>query len=128
MFNINSPSRVFKKIFKYVIEGGEVGVDDEAPKLYKQADDVASTFTKRMQAGISADGLVSKMKAAVSAGRAFVAQKLTANVVHEVELHNDDNGKYFFKGDIVSHISIDGREFAVVTAPYISEELAWEEK
>lgn len=129
MFNINSPSRVFKKIFKYVIEGGEVGVDDEAPKLYKQADDVASTFTKRMQAGISADGLVSKMKAAVSAGRAFVAQKLTANVVHEVELHNDDNDKkYFFKGDVVTHLNIDGREFAVVTAPYMSEELAWERK
>lgn len=129
MFNINSPSRVFKKIFKYVIEGGEVGVDDEAPKLYKQADDVATTFTKRMQAGISADGLVSKMKAAVSAGRAFVAQKLTANVVHEVELHNDDNGKkYFFKGDVVTQLNIDGREFAVVTAPYMSEELAWEGK
>ncbi|MGN0508355.1 MAG: phage tail tape measure protein, partial [Ruminococcus sp.] len=126
MFNINSPSKVFKKIFKYTIEGGEVGVDDEAPKLYKQADDVASTFTKRMQAGISADGLVSKMKAAVSAGRAFVAQKLTANVVHEVELHNDDNDKkYFFKGDVVTHIGIDGREFAVVATPYVSEELAW---
>lgn len=129
IFDIHSPSRVFKKIFKYVIEGGEVGVDDEAPKLYKQADDVASTFTKRMQAGFSADGLVSKMKAAVSAGRAFVAQKLTANVVHEVELHNDDNNKkYFFKGDVVTHLNIDGREFAVVTAPYMSEELAWEGK
>lgn len=129
IFDIHSPSRVFKQIFKYVIEGGEVGVDDEAPKLYKQADDVASTFTKRMQAGVSADGLVSKMKAAVSAGRAFVAQKLTANVVHEVELHNDDNNKkYFFKGDVVTHLNIDGREFAVVTAPYMSEELAWEGK
>ena len=129
IFDIHSPSRVFKKIFKYVIEGGEVGVNDEAPKLYKQADDVASTFTKRMQAGVSADGLVSKMKAAVSAGRAFVAQKLTANVVHEVELHNDDNNKkYFFKGDVVTHLNIDGREFAVVTAPYMSEELAWEGK
>lgn len=129
IFDIHSPSRVFKKIFKYTVDGGIDGVNDEAPKLYKQADDVASTFTKRMQAGVSADGLVSKMKAAVSAGRAFVAQKLTANVVHEVELHNDDNDKkYFFKGDVVTHLNIDGREFAVVTAPYMSEELAWEGK
>lgn len=129
IFDIHSPSRVFKKIFKYTVDGGIDGVNDEAPKLYKQADDVASTFTKRMQAGISADGLVSKMKAAVSSGRAFVAQKLTANVVHEVELHNDDNDKkYFFKGDVVTHIGIDGREFAVATAPYMSEELAWEGK
>lgn len=129
VFDTHSPSKKTKKIFNDVIEGGEVGVDDEAPKLYKQADDVASTFTKRMQAGVSADGLVSKMKAAVSAGRAFVAQKLTANVIHEVELHNDDNGKkYFFKGDVVTHIGIDGREFAVVATPYVSEELAWEVK
>lgn len=129
IFDEHSPSRVFKKIFKYTVDGGIDGMDEEAPKLYKQADDVASTFTKRMQAGISADGLVSKMKAAVSAGRSFVAQKLTANVVHEVELHNDDNDKkYFFKGDVVTHLNIDGREFAVVTAPYMSEELAWEGK
>lgn len=129
VFDTHSPSKKTKKIFNDVIEGGEVGVDDEAPKLYKQADDVASTFTKRMQAGVSADGLVSKMKAAVSAGRAFVAQKLTANVIHNVELHNDDNNKkYFFKGDVVTHLDIDGREFAVVTAPYMSEELDWEGK
>lgn len=129
IFDEHSPSKVFKKIFKYTLAGGEDGLDDEAPKLYKQADDVASTFTKRMQAKVSADGLVAKMRSAVNAGRALVAQKLTANVVHEVELHNDDNNKkYFFKGDVVSHISIDGREFAVVTAPYMSEELAWEGK
>ena len=93
IFDEHSPSRVFKKIFKYTLEGGEGGLDEEAPRLYKQADDVASTFTKRMQAGVSADGLVSKMRAAVSVGRSFVAQKLTANVVHEVGLHNDDNDK-----------------------------------
>ena len=127
IFDEHSPSRVFKKIFKYTLEGGESGLDEEAPKLYKQADDVASTFTKRMQSGVSADGLVSKMRAAVSAGRAFVAQKLTANVIHEVDLHNDDNNKkYTLKGDVITHIDIDGREFAVTTAPYISEELAWE--
>lgn len=129
MFDEHSPSRVFRKIFKYTIEGGKNGVDDEAPKLYKQADDVSSTFTKRMQSGVSADGLISKMKTAVSAGRAFVAQKLTANLVHNVELHNDDNDKkYFFKGDVVTHVNIDGREFAVATAPYLSEELAWEDR
>lgn len=129
MFDEHSPSKVFKKIFKYTIEGGEGGVEGEAPKLYKQADKVASTFTKRMQAGISADGLVSKMKAAVSAGRAFVAQKLTANVVHEVDLHNDDNNKkYVLKGDVVTHVNVDGRETAVLLTPYISEELAWEDR
>ena len=127
IFDEHSPSRVFKKIFKYTLEGGESGLDEEAPKLYKQADDVASTFTKRMQSGVSADGLVSKMRAAVSAGRAFVAQKLTANVNHSVMLREEDNErKRTLKGDIYTTLNIDGREFAVTTAPYISEELAWE--
>lgn len=129
IFDEHSPSKVFKRIFAYTLEGGENGLDAEAPKLYKQAESISSAFTKRMQAGISTDGLVSKMKAAVLAGRAFVAQKLTANVVHEVDLHNDDNDKKFtITGDVITHISIDGREFAVVTAPFLSEELAWEGK
>lgn len=129
MFDIHSPSRVFKKIFKQTIEGAEIGADDESKNLYKIADDISSDFTKRMQVGVSADGLISKMKSAVSAGRSFVANKLTATVFHDVNINNNDNNKKFtLKGDVVSHISIDGREFAVVTAPYVSEELAWEDR
>lgn len=129
IWDIHSPSRVFKKIFKYALEGGEIGLDEEAPKIYRQADDIASSFTKRMQSGISADGLVSKMKAAVSAGQAFVAQKLTANVNHSVMLREEDSErKRTLKGDIYTTLNIDGREFAVVTAPYMSEELAWEDR
>lgn len=129
IFDEHSPSKVFKKIFKYTLAGGEDGLDDEAPKLYKQADDVASTFTKRMQAKVSADGLVAKMRSAVNAGRALVAQKLTANVVHDVNMKNDDNNKkVVLKGDIQTHLGVNGREFAIATVPYISEELAWEDR
>lgn len=129
IFDEHSPSKVFKKIFKYTLAGGADGLDDEAPKLYKQADDVASTFTKRMQAKVSADGLVAKMRSAVNAGRALVAQKLTANVVHDVNMKNDDNNKkVVLKGDIQTHLGVNGREFAIATVPYISEELAWEDR
>ncbi|MGN0500600.1 MAG: phage tail tape measure protein [Ruminococcus sp.] len=126
MFDEHSPSKVFKKIFKYTLEGGENGLEDEAPKLYKQADEVASTFTNRMKAGISADGLISKMRAAVAEGKSFVAEQLTANMVHTVNLQNDNDKKVVLKGDIVNHLEVDGREFAVAFSPYISEELAWE--
>ena len=129
IFDIHSPSRAFKKIFKQTIEGGELGAGEEAKKLYKTGDGIASEFTKRMQAGISADGLISKMKSAVSAGRAFVANKLTATVLHDVNISNDENNKkYTLKGDVVTHLSIDGREAAVVLTPYISEELTWEDR
>lgn len=126
IFDEHSPSKVFKKIFKYTLEGGEGGLDDEKPKLYKQAENIAETFTNKMQAGINADGLVSKMRSAVTASKAFMASQLTANVVHSVNINNDENNrKQFLTGDIQTHISVDGREFAVATSPYISEELAW---
>lgn len=125
-WDIHSPSKVFRKIFKYTLEGGEIGLDDEAPKLYKQADDVASKFTERLQSGVSANGLVSKMRAAVAEGKSFVAEQLTANVVHTVDMQNADKQKVVLQGNIVNHLEVDGREFAVATAPYMSEELAWE--
>ncbi len=129
MLDEHSPSKVFKKIFGYTLEGGENGLDAEAPKLYKQADTVASTFTERMQAGVSADGLVSKMRAAVSAGQSMLRSKFTADVNHNVELMSDDNErKYKLKGDIHTSINIDGRETAVALTPYVSEELAWEDR
>lgn len=116
MFDEHSPSKVFKKIFGYTLEGGENGLDAEAPKLYKQADTVASTFTERMQAGVSADGLVSKMRSAVSAGQAMLRSKFT------------NERKYKLSGDIHTSINIDGRETAVALTPYVSEELAWEDR
>ena len=125
MFDEHSPSKVFKKIFGYTLEGGENGLDAEAPKLYKQA----STFTERMQAGVSADGLVSKMRSAVSAGQAMLRSKFTADVNHNVELMSEDNErKYKLSGDIHTSINIDGRETAVALTPYVSEELAWEDR
>lgn len=125
-WDIHSPSKEFKKIFSYAMQGGENGLKDEAPKLYKQADEVASTFTDRLQAGVSADGLVSKMRAAVAEGKSFVAEQLTANVVHTVDMQNADKQKVVLQGNIVNHLEVDGREFAVATAQYMSEELAWE--
>ena len=129
MLDEHSPSKVFKKIFAYTLEGGENGLDAEAPKLYKHADTVASTFTERMQAGISADGLVSKMRSAVSAGQSMLRSKFTADVNHNVELMSEDNErKYSLKGDIHTSINIDGSETAVALTPYVSEELAWEDR
>lgn len=126
MFDEHSPSKVFKKIFKYTIEGGETGTVDEAKKLYKTADTVSDTFTKRISKGISADGLVAKLRAGIADGKAMVTQALTAKVIHSVDVNTEEfNRKMILQGDVISHISIDGREFAVVSAPFVSEELQW---
>jgi TP901 family phage tail tape measure protein len=126
MFDEHSPSKVFKKIFKYTLEGGEGGLDDEAPNLYKTAESIGNDFTQKLKGSVSADGLVSKMRAAVSASRAVLASNLTASVVHDVNVNTDENNrKVVLKGDIKTSMTVDGREIAVATAPYMSEEMAW---
>ena len=126
-FAIHSPSRVTKKIFQQVVEGGEGGLDEESPKLFKKEDDIAQTFIKKLKVGISTEGLIAKLHAGIAEGRAFVANALTAKVVHDIDLNTEDaNRKVVLKGDIVTHMNIDGREFAVASAPYVSEELSWQ--
>lgn len=126
IFDEHSPSKVFKKIFKYALEGGEIGLDNEAPRLYKTAEKVGDTFTAKLKAHVKTDGLIDKMRSAVVAGTSRVAANLTANIVHDVNVTNDDNNKkVVLQGDIVNKIDVDGREVAVATAPYMSEELEW---
>lgn len=126
MFNIHSPSKVFAEMFGYNLQGAEKGLDREAPKLYRKADAIGETFTKRMKDRINTNGLISKLKAGVAEGKAIVGEALAAKVIHNVDLNTpDDNRKFVIKGDIHTHMGIDGREFAVATAPYVSEEIAW---
>lgn len=126
-FQVASPSKVMKKIFGYVIEGGEVGLENEAPNLYKTADKVGDTFTEKLKSKLNTDGLIGKMRAAVFAETAKVSTNLTAKVVHDVNVSNDDKDKkVVLKGDVITHMDVNGREFAVATTPYISEELAWQ--
>lgn len=125
-FDEHSPSKKFKKVFKYTLEGGEGGLEEEAPKLFDKEDEIAQTFTKKLKVGISTEGLIAKLRAGIAEGRAFVAQALTAKVIHDVSINTEDaNRKFILKGDIVTHMDIDGREFAVATSPYMSEELTW---
>lgn len=128
VFDIHSPSRVFRKIFKQNFEGAELGNDDEKDKLYKQADDVAETYTKRMKLGLDKGELLSKMRAGIDRGKALVAQTLSAKVVHDVDISSENNNRIVvLKGDIKTAINIDGRETAIALTPYVSEELAYEE-
>lgn len=126
VFDIHSPSKKTKEIFRYVMQGGEIAIEDEESNLYKQAEALGNTFSKKLKDSVSADGLVAKMRSAVSASKAVLASQLTANIVHSVNVTNDENNrKQYLKGDIHTHIILDGRECAVVLSPYVSEELAW---
>ena len=128
-WDIHSPSKEFKKIFSYAMQGGENGLKDEAPKLYKQADEVASTFTNRMKAGVSADGLVSKMRAAISAQKVVIAQEIASKTSFSNELLDAikkiGDKSFLAKGEVQTRINADGRELAVALTPFVSEEMAF---
>lgn len=128
VWDIHSPSRLFKKIFGQAMQGGGDGVDEEAPNLYKKSNKVANTFAMRMKIGLDKSDLIAKMRAGIDRGKALVAQTLSAKVVHDVDISSENNNrKVVLKGDIKTAINIDGRETAIALTPYVSEELAYEE-
>lgn len=125
----HSPSKATKKIFKFLISGGELGFDEETPKLYRQTEKIADTIKDKLSNKISADFIVSKMRTAVFAGQSALTSQLTANVIHDVNVQtSEQDKKVIATGNIVTHMDVNGREFAVATTPYISEELAWEDR
>lgn len=125
-FDEHSPSRVFKKIFGYTMEGGISGLESEAKNLYKTGEGIGDKFTKKMKDSLSMDGLIARMREGVEAGKQLLSDTLTAKMMHNVNLEMDDsNRKVYLKGDIHTSMQVDGREFAVATAPYVSEELVW---
>lgn len=71
-FDINSPSRKVRKIFRSVMEGAEKGLDDDTPKLLGQATSISNEFLDRLR-NIDATALMDKARAAVYANQMAVA-------------------------------------------------------
>ena len=141
---IHSPSKITEEIGKYFVEGLNVGVKkatssaarqvislgkevtEQAETMIGRNGDISETVTKQLKVGVETDGLVAKLRTGIADGKAMVAQALTAKVIHSVDVNTEEiNRKMILHGDVISHISIDGREFAVVSAPFVSEELQW---
>lgn len=53
-FDIHSPSRKTRKIFKYVMQGGEIELDAGAKRMYYQVDEISSKLLNKFS-GISTD-------------------------------------------------------------------------
>lgn len=65
-FDINSPSRKTRKIFKSVMQGAELGMDDETSNLYDQTDDISKSVLERFNATkFDISSLANRMKATV---------------------------------------------------------------
>ncbi len=129
VFQEHSPSKATREIFKNLIKGGENGLDEESPKLLENTADLAE---KTMDA-FSAEsirtvdsmnhwmGRLSALKASVVPMATVDAQAVAAAVTGSLKGVNLVPGE----GMLHATLNIDGREFAIATTPYVSEELAW---
>lgn len=147
---IASPSKVMKKLFGYVIEGGVLGLTENQDKLLKAADSISSDTINALsgrldesvigaRVQLQADtggfigglknkfanaGLIAQLKAAAVAESSIISMSMAGKGYNNVS----DSGMpetVKASGNIQAHISIDGREFAVATVPYIDEEMAF---
>ena len=132
MFGIASPSKVMKRIFKYVMEGAEEGFEDEEPKLLNQTAGIADDMLKRFQLSkLDVSGMVQKMKAAVAAESYRTSASLSASGNYEVvrdSRYSSETDSSVSGGKYVAeiHVDLEGREVARATAPFMGEQLAWE--
>ena len=82
-FDIHSPSKKTKKIFEYVMEGAEIGLDKKEKSLYKDIDRIAKGVLKRFKN----KDLYNKMQSTVD----FETQKLSTNLTTQAILKADKN-------------------------------------
>lgn len=118
---IKSPSRVFKQIGIHNIEGAEKGHEAEAPRLYRQVENVSETLAERFAKAnlkVSLPDIAGRTQAAlsrqVSKVSASIQPQLTAALA-------GDAGQTIYNGPekIELVTNLDGREIARTSVPYI---------
>lgn len=138
IFDINSPSRVMRKLFGYVMDGGVLGIDDgEGDMLSKAAEAAKGTrdsFDKYLgdlnyEVGAS---LVTRMQKSVDESHNVVRNVANARSddyfsdydSDDSSDDNPENNPQMLQGDVY----LDGKKVGKVVTPYVSKELAWEGK
>ena len=139
-FDINSPSRETRSIFRYVMQGAELGLSDEEQELYDQTQGVADGVLERFQ-GLDVSELIGMAEEAVgSMGDSFfpdsVKEKAELAVSYrESDGYDPETGMDYRKmADAVKQalngttVNIDGREAGEILTPYTDQNLGKEEK
>ncbi|MEG0133560.1 MAG: hypothetical protein RR782_05435 [Clostridium sp.] len=105
-FDIHSPSRVTRKIFKNVMLGAELGMNDETSNLYEQTDDISKGVLEKFNATkFDVTSLANKMKATVDFETARTSAGVVASSNYKAEqvkrnvTNNNDNG-------VTQHVTI----------------------
>lgn len=149
-FEINSPSRKTRKIFRHVVEGGEVGVDEQKPKLMEKVQDTADSVlaafafrkadVERASEEIAdvplrlSKRLMDRMRSVAASMTERFTAPIQIRTEQEVSMLSSESEAGTQTGgtadgkptQVVTHLHINGREFAIATTPYIEEEMAFE--
>lgn len=131
-FDIHSPSRKTRKIFRQVMEGAEEGLQEEEPELLQQTTGIADDIMKKFNLSkLDVSAMVQKMKAAVAAESSRMSASLSASGNYTAARDSRFYGETDFtapQGKYVAeiHVDMEGREIARATAPFMGEQLAWE--
>ena len=131
-WQIHSPSKLFARFGRFAVEGLEIGLKDRAKKLASVAEDLAESVSGTMSKGLNNDimldtnaEMTARLKTAVFAQAGEIGVSVANRNANNYDTQSDSNGSVKASGNITTHMSIDGREFAVATVPYIDEELAF---
>jgi phage-related protein len=122
---IKSPSREFAKIGTYNMLGAEKGHEKEAPKLYRQTENIAAEMAERFaSANLQVPDLVSSTKAVMASQNARIASNAKTNIL-KMDTAGTSIEKTVYTGPekIEIPVTLDGREVARITAPYMDQRL-----
>lgn len=86
-FDIHSPSKKTRKIFKQVMQGAELGLEDEEKNLYGQVDDISYAILKGLDKGLNS--AYENMQKAIEMENAKVISNLTSSQL--IKVQNEDN-------------------------------------
>lgn len=127
---INSPSKKFAELSKWIPEGISKGIHDNRFKALSSIESFNQDILKSLNPE-QISGAYNKLSNAFFIGKDMLLRsaltqsaKSILNVNYKEERMNSLKGE--LNGVIENHISIDGRETAVALTPFISEEIAFQ--
>lgn len=96
-FDIHSPSKKTREIFNYVMEGAELGLEDEKNSLMKQIDDITDTVYRKMQNAIAIENASITAKATLEANKSqptIIARDHTTTINNTQQFYSKESTPY----------------------------------
>lgn len=129
-FDIHSPSKKTRKIFKQVMQGAELGIEDEEDNVLKKPDKLAQSLVDRFK-NVDIGNAMMSMYEAIGNNHSRVAESVQSSITQRNVMapssrdQPKEDKKIVLKAEIHTHVDMDKREMAVAITPYVSEELAF---